>query len=51
VGNDDRRMSGWEEGEEGESRFEPELAGWCALVGHGVGVVNLIGNMTSISVV
>jgi hypothetical protein len=27
------------------------LAGWCALVGHGVGVVNLIGNMTSISVV
>jgi hypothetical protein len=45
VGYDDRRMSGWEEGEEGEARFEPELSGWCALVGHSVDSVEWVGGM------
>ena len=45
VGNDDRWMSGWEEGEEGESGFEPELGGWCSFVGHGVDIVRLVGDV------
>jgi hypothetical protein len=40
-------MSGWEEGEDRESGFEPELSGWRSFVGHGVDIVRVVKDMNS----
>jgi len=51
VGDDDRWMSGWEEGEEGEAGFESELGGWCSFVRHGVNTMIVVVGVTSVAVV
>jgi len=48
MGDDDRRITGWEEGEEGEAGLEPELGRWRSFVGHGVEVVRYVGPVKSI---
>jgi len=48
MGDNDGRMSGWEEGQEGKAGLETELGRWCSFVGHGVEVVRYVGEMKSI---